>query len=370
MTWKQRLLRLVAFLRRYPGAIAAFGFVSGVASFVLVDRQAGFGRVIAIVMLVSWIWLVLESVVSRWFDARFGLRLPAPLMRYATQMIHQESLFFVLPFFLITTTWNSGQAVFTGLLLGVALVSILDPVYYKWLAPRRWVFLGYHTLTLFVVLLTALPIILQVPTAKSYQFALGAAVLLSIPSLAVSIPKAWWKGVALVGLTLALGFAGWIGRPWVPPPTLRITDFALATTLDRERRAPEERIKELDVTQLRARGLFAYTAINAPLGLAERVHHVWLRDGREVDRIALEITGGREAGYRAWSHKENFPADAAGRWQIRVLTDGGQMIGVFRFRVVAEAPPRVDDPSPEQERAREEVAPELPSDDETASTYE
>lgn len=31
-------------------------------------------------------------------------------------MIHQETLFFVLPFFFITTTWNSGQLVFTGLL--------------------------------------------------------------------------------------------------------------------------------------------------------------------------------------------------------------------------------------------------------------
>ena len=36
--------------------------------------------------------------------------LPAGLLRYLTQMIHQESLFFVLPFFLITTSWNSGRS--------------------------------------------------------------------------------------------------------------------------------------------------------------------------------------------------------------------------------------------------------------------
>ena len=59
----------------------------------------------------------------------------------------------------------------------------------------------------------------------------------------------------------------------------------------------------------------------APLGLRERVRHVWLHEGREVDRIALHINGGREAGYRAWTRKQRFPTDAAGRWQVKVLTD-------------------------------------------------
>ena len=42
--WKPHLLRLLALLQRYPGLIAAFGFCSGVASFILVDRQAGLGE--------------------------------------------------------------------------------------------------------------------------------------------------------------------------------------------------------------------------------------------------------------------------------------------------------------------------------------
>lgn len=32
--------------------------------------------------------------------------------------------------------------------------------------------------------------------------------------------------------------------------------------------------------------------------------------------------------------KQNFPADAVGRWQVQVLTEAGQMIGVLRFKVV------------------------------------
>lgn len=48
-------------IRRYPGTVALFGFVSGVASFVLVERHAGLAKVVALVMLVSWLWLVCSN---------------------------------------------------------------------------------------------------------------------------------------------------------------------------------------------------------------------------------------------------------------------------------------------------------------------
>ena len=117
-------------IRRYPGTVALFGFVSGVASFVLVERHAGLAKVVALVMLVSWLWLVLESSLRRSLQRWFGWQVPQPLLRYATQMVHQESLFFIIPFFAITTTWNSGQALFTGLLGLAALVSLIDPLYF------------------------------------------------------------------------------------------------------------------------------------------------------------------------------------------------------------------------------------------------
>ncbi len=337
---KTRLLRLLVTLRRYRGLLAVFGFLSGVASFMLVDRQEeSFARVIALVMLVSWPWLLLENVLRRWLDVRFHFRLPAPLLRYATQMIHQESLFFVLPFLFIATTWTSGQAVFTGFIICAALISVIDPVYYKWLAPRRWLFLGFHTLALFVVLLTALPILLNVPTHETYLYALFAAVLLSFPSLAAVIrARTHWRGLLLAALVVALGAFGWVGRFWVPPSTLRLTDIQFALEMDRERRAPSAPVFEVSAERLHREGLFAYTAIHAPLGLQERIFHVWMLDGVEVDRIPLEIQGGRERGYRAWTHKLNFPEDSGGRWRVEVVTESGQMIGRGRFHTVAETP--------------------------------
>ena len=332
--------RVIALAQRYPGVLALFGFVSGLISFFTVDRHEGFARVIAVVMLVSWLWLVLEKAVSQRVADRFGVRLPTPVLRYVTQMIHQESFFFVLPFLYAATTWNSGQALFTGLLGAAALVALIDPMYYRWLARHRWIFLTYHTLSLFAVLLTALPLLFSLRTGESYRLALGVAVVLAFPTLAGLVTlQTWTRRIAVVGLMAVLAAGGWFARVWVPPATLRLSDAALALRLDAGNPTPAKRLQEVSVAQLRSGGLYAYTAVAAPLGLKEHIYHVWRHEGREVDRIAIDIRGGRKEGYRAWTHKVNFPPNPAGRWEVRVLTDAGQMIGVMRFEATADGAP-------------------------------
>ncbi|KQO37845.1 DUF2914 domain-containing protein [Pseudomonas chengduensis] len=331
-----RIPTLIALLRRYPGLVALFGFCSGVASFLLVDRQAYLAKVLGVVLLVSWVWLILENLLRERIARRFGFELPLPLLRYGTQMIHQESLFFVLPFFFITTTWNSGQLLFSGLLAIAALASITDPIYYRWLAPRRWLLLIFHSLALFAVMLTALPIIFHLSTPQSYRIALLIATLLALPSLPGLIGFTGWRRIVLLAaLPLAMASAGWVARAWVPPATLWLTEVAISDRFDGEQRTPGESLQQISPEQLRDDGLYAYTSINAPRGLNERIYHVWQHNGREVDRIALDINGGRKEGYRAWTHKLNFPASPEGRWQVRVVTEAGQMIGVLRFDVVA-----------------------------------
>ena len=331
-----RIPTLIALLRRYPGLVALFGFCSGVASFLLVDRQAHLAKVLGVVLLVSWVWLILENLLRERIARRFGFELPLPLLRYGTQMIHQESLFFVLPFFFITTTWNSGQLLFSGLLAIAALASITDPIYYRWLAPRRWLLLIFHSLALFAVMLTALPIIFHLSTPQSYRIALLIATLLALPSLPGLIGFTGWRRIVLLAaLPLAMASAGWVARAWVPPATLWLTEVAISDRFDGEQRTPGESLQQISPQQLRDDGLYAYTSINAPRGLNERIYHVWQHNGREVDRIALDINGGRKEGYRAWTHKLNFPVSPEGRWQVRVVTEAGQMIGVLRFDVVA-----------------------------------
>jgi hypothetical protein len=330
---EQGVLLCMRWVERYPWLFALIGFASGVASYVLVERSPEIAQVLALLMLFSWVWLVMENVLKRGAWHVFGINVPRPVFRFVAQMVHQESLFFVIPFFLTTTTWATGQTLFTSLLLAAAFVSIFDPLYYGWLAKRRWLYFLFHGVTLFALLLTALPLIFQLPTTESYLWALLLAGLVSLPSITRDLPQQWkqYSGSAALVVVLAAGL-GWWARPLVPPATLWLTEVAITEHFDDASRTPASTLKQLSADELAA-GLYAYTAIHAPRGLNERIYHVWYRDNKEVDRIALDISGGRLEGYRAWTHKLNFPEPIEGHWKIRVITAADQLIGVLRFKV-------------------------------------
>jgi hypothetical protein len=358
--FKSLWLRLIEILQRYSGLMAVFGFVSGVASFLLVEGRESYAQLIAMLMLVSWVWLVLENWLRAGFLRRFGFDMPPAVMRFATQMVQQESLFFALPFYLAATTWDHGQAIFTALLLLCALVSVIDPIYYKQLAPRRSLFIIFHALSLFAVLLVVLPLILHLTTGQSLALALLLALLFSLPSLGRLLPDdRRWRLPLLALLLVALTAGLWQARGWVPPATLRLVGITVSQQIDHRQRTPGASLNQIDALTLQREGLYAWTAVRAPRGLREQIHHVWLHQGVEVDRITLDIRGGRDEGYRAWTRKRNFPADSAGRWQVNVVTDSGQLIGLTRF-TVSESIGSTPGPEPQFPAAAEEIKPSVP----------
>jgi Family of unknown function (DUF5924)/Protein of unknown function (DUF2914) len=224
--------------------------------------------------------------------------------------------------------------VFTTLLIIAAFISIVDPIYYRWLAPRRWLYFIYHGITIFAVSLTALPIIFQLPTPKAYLYSLLIALTLTLPNVARSLQVVWWKRFfAVILFAVTTGSLGLLIRPWIPTATLWLTQVAITDQINTENRSPVNIFKTVRVEQLR-QGIYAYTAIHAPRGLQERIYHVWIHNGEVIDKVALDITGAREAGYRSWSRKENFPENPVGRWKIEVMTETNQVIGVLRFQVV------------------------------------
>ena len=356
---KKIIRRTLRIANRNPWIIPLFGFVSGAASFLLVERkQEQFAQIISILMLVGWLWLVLENTLKRGISHWFGIKVPRVVLRYISQLIHQESLFFVIPFFFITTTWNSGQVVFTSLLIIAALISLIDPIYYHWLAPRRWLYFSFHGVTLFAALLTALPLLSHLPTSQSYLWALGVAAVLSSPGIARSFSESWLKRIPIMILfiigTCGIGLAA---RHWIPPASIWLTQVAITDRIDDNSRSPNKKFKVITPEQLH-QGVYAYTAIHAPRGLRERIYHAWYQDGKQFDRIALEISGGNEDGYRSWSHKKNFPKDAEGNWRIQVETEARQVLGILRFKVVdANTEPKISDKKAETSASK--PAPEI-----------
>ncbi|WP_281261081.1 DUF5924 family protein [Halomonas denitrificans] len=331
--WQSRLERLMARLHPWRWLWPPMALAAGLASFFLVERQQWLGAMLALGMLLAWLLLLSESLIGRLLVRRGYPALPRGVTAFIAQLIHQETLFFTLPFLLATTVWASGQALFTLLILAMALLSILDPLYYRLAERHRWLYFAFHAQCVFLVVLVTLPTLLHLTTGQSLVLAILAMLLFSLPSLVHLLrPLTTRRLLAMLALLPLLAGAAWAGRAWVPPASLWISGSALSPAFARQARHPLGSTP-LTPAALTGQGLYAYTAIHAPRGLNEEVVHVWRQNGVEVDRIPLSIRGGREAGYRAWSHKQNFPKDPRGAWRIDVMTDSGQRIGMLRFTV-------------------------------------
>ncbi len=312
-------------------------FLAGVFSFFLVDRQQSLGALLALGLLIAWLLLLSENLISRFLAHKGYATLPQGVTAFIAQLIHQETLFFTLPFVLATTVWTSGQALFTLFMIGCALLSILDPLYFRLAERHRWLYFAFHAQCVFLVVLVTLPIMLQLTTGESLLLALLATMFFSLPSLIQLLrPRGAMRWLAMIGLAILLGGAGWIGRAWIPPATLWLTGTALSPGFDTAAREPRGSMP-LTETALRQGGLYAYTAIRAPRGLREKIYHEWRHEGELVDRIPLIIHGGRGKGYRAWTHKQQFPTESQGDWRIDVMTSTGQRIGVMRFTIANSA---------------------------------
>ncbi|XKH59206.1 DUF2914 domain-containing protein [Halomonas sediminis] len=308
-------------------------FCAGLGSFFLVDRQQWLGAILALGLLLTWVLLLLESMIRRFLVRRGHSSLPQGITAFISQMVHQETLFFTLPFVLVTTVWSSGQVVFTLMVAGMALLSILDPLYFRLAGRFRSLYFVFHAHCVFLVVLVTLPIMFQLSTGLSLKLALLAMVTVTLPTfLQLLRDRSTLQGVILFCLTLLLAGGAWMGRIWVPPTGLWITASALSPSFDIEQRQPQGSIV-LTPENLSENGLYVYSAIRAPRGLSETIIHEWRHENAVIDRVELDIAGGREQGYRAWSHKQNFPEAPEGEWRVDIMTDSGQRIGLVSFTI-------------------------------------
>ena len=331
--------RVGRFVLRWRRFLPVVSFALGLGSYFLVQRQNALAQWLTVLMLVGWVALLFEGLLHRWLARLLGDRLPRLAVRFATQALHQETLFFVLPFFLASTTWGSPQCLFTLLIIAAAVASAIDPLYYDVIAGRRSLFFGYHAFTLFVALLAAGPIIGSMTTGTTIALASIITAACALPSFNDVIRmRHWSRWLLMAALSVALAGTAWGARYWIPPATLSAKRMVITAQMDTSARDPGRDHARFAPDALTADGLYAFSAIKAPLGLKQQIFHVWSHDGQVVDRIALDIVGGtRERGYRAWSHKMALGADPAGHWKVDVITDDGQLIGTEHF-VVGDAP--------------------------------
>jgi len=85
--------------------------------------------------------------------------------------------------------------------------------------------------------------------------------------------------------------------------------------------------------------LFVYASVFSPARFHERLHVQWMfKDPAsgwgEMDAIPLDISGGRDGGFRGFVAKDRF---APGRWRVRVETSDGRELGRLNLTVVDDA---------------------------------
>jgi hypothetical protein len=301
---------------------------TGIAGAISMDRGPKRGTVVALAAI--GVWLVL--LAQQWLA---GVQTPSGPIRarivwlaklsslIAAQSLVQLTLFFALPFYARAADLSDpGHLAFLALLLVLGAISLWDPLTEALFArPRLGAWLP--AVSSFVALAAVLPG-LHLSTQHSLWIAAGVAGSGAAFKLqAGTRPGARVANLPLVALlVLAIPLALWLGAlRVVPAAPLRLASIAFGAQLDQR----WVTTALADGSAVPAR-LFCATAISAPLGVRDRLFHVWTKDGKPRVRVELTIRGGRGAGFRTFS-RITPGRNGAGRYGCRVETASGQVLG-------------------------------------------
>ena len=324
------LTRIAHLVERVPWLIPAISFISGVIGFAMVKRGANLARIIAVIALVGWVWLLIEPLVRRALERRRS-GIGKFVSNFLTQSLQQEMLFFALPFLLGAMQRDVGQIAFVAIAAAGALLTALDPLYERWIAARAATRLLFHAYCSLIAAVVVVPMVVHLSLERAIPFSLAAVgvwLLLTAPmslrSLRSTRRKIEWIACSLIAPALI-----WLLRAHIPAAGLAVTQSAITQSI--EELTPGPAVKSLSAQDLDS-GVIAFVAIRAPSGVAQSVIFEW-RHADERERISSEIRGGNESGWRTYSRKQRFPADSKGRWVVDVLTPQGQLLKRMQFVV-------------------------------------
>jgi hypothetical protein len=296
---------------------------TGLWSAFFVARRYEQARRVAWLLGAAWLALALVALLRRdrrgekrrrWAKgAEFALS-------WAGQSASQEILFFVLPFWVRSTTWGSRNALFTSLLLLLGVTVLVDAVYARIQSSVRAAVL-HKSMVQFAALAFLVPTLSGAHTSEA--LALAGAISGGTASLSGRSGRPWLACAAGVFLGAALPV---LAESWIAPVPLRVEHAVFSSKV--AGRAPVDTLRSAP----RGRELWAWTPVFAPAGLRDTLLHRWERDGREVATVRLPLRGGRKEGFRTWSSSA-LAASARGEVALTTLTADGQIVGRMTISV-------------------------------------
>ncbi len=341
MNWltEARRKRFEALFSRARPWLPWISLVLGVAGAFMMDRRPENAWMIATSAVGMWLLLgafvFLGSLDADQLEGKKAVfaKVVSFSALVGSQSLVQLCLFFALPFYWGALSFHFGHLFFFDVLLVACGRTLWDPIYEFVFRSR----LASGTLLAFASF-AAINCILPI-MGLSNRVSLYSAAFLTSATLPFMLRLYGLRfeniayrvafnavAIALFPTILALG-----GATLVPPAPLEMGDAAIGTRV--EDRWVADPTESFDAVPPQ---LVCATAVKAPRGLKDALFHVWSKDGVVVDRVALDVRGGREEGFRTWSIKKHLTKAPRGDWRCAVETATGQTVGRVSVEIASD----------------------------------
>ena len=289
------------------------------------SRHYGLLRVA--VFQIAFIWvasLIVPALVNRPpQSSRWANRLRL-LLNYFSKNFYQQLLFFLLPIYYASATAWSVNMLFVAFLAASALLSTLDVVYDRHLSVRRSLMAVFFAFNLFACINVMLPIVWRIGNGAAMRASAGLALVAFVTILFGRrrlFVRRTWVIVSAAGVALLLTVE--LARPLIPPAPLRLVSYSFGAALNARALRVTTSLDRLDPGWTGR--LYLLTAIQAPMGLEDRVGHRWYENGKLMYVSPFHtLVGGRKEGFRLWTSVPLVRVPG-GRLRVDVETETGQL---------------------------------------------
>jgi hypothetical protein len=252
----------------------------------------------------------------------------------------QNALWFVIPFYVLATTWPSRNAPFTALLAGLTVLSCFEPLFRRSVLEHRLRAAAFVALTQLAALQLLLPVLTGIPPR---QVVGAAGALAALSAMPLALPRSL-RGLRAGAATAAAALVGaglaWLLLPCLAPAPLRLRGVSFA--LGHEDLDPREPLSRVPAA---GGPVYVFAAVEAPQGVHERVRLALRSGSRALTSRALEIEGGRSGGYRLWAE---LAAEPGRPLLAQLRTEGDQLVGdaILDPEPARETPPDTPESRP------------------------
>ena len=157
--------------------------------------------------------------------------------------------------------------------------------------------------------------------------------------------NALFRAVLFPGLSILLAFSIFYVLGWIPPVPLNVKYQGIFHLVEKRdgkfllhTERPDWKFWQAGDQDFKARPgdkIYFYAQVYSPAKFSDQIYIKWLwkhpeKGWQKTDRIPLQITGGRQEGFRGYGVKSNFQP---GDWRVQVETSVGHEVSRMYFEV-------------------------------------